>query len=190
MFISIVTPSRLDRVFVCQRIALALAVLLILEFSAYAILVPQRPSADDRFEYSLPGGSSANVIGQSGHWQVLYGILVILALYTAKTTILWLCDRVTLTITIFGMLLLLCLPIFWVFVTTDWNNEHAEIAYWLTLPVGLLTIPAIGMRIDLQLRPYRHMGQYVLKTAIELALIPFWLYGWVMVELVLGFYWI
>jgi hypothetical protein len=175
---------------VCQRIALALALLLVLEFTSYAIFVPQRPSHDDRFDKSLPGGRWANVLGQSGHWQASYGILVIISLYAGKTAILWLCDNDALTVTLFVMMLLLCLPVFWVFVTTDWNNGHAELAYWLTLPVGLLTIPTIGMRIDLKLRPYRRIWQYVLKTAIELILIPMWLYAWVLIELVLGFYWI
>lgn len=186
----LIVSSKRDRIVMCQGIALALAVLLILEFTSYVILVPQRPSADERFEQSLPGGPWANVIGQSGYWQVIYGILVILALYAGKTTILCLCDRVDLTIAIFGMLMLFCLPVFWVFVTTDWNNAHAELAYWLTLPVGLLTIPAIGMRIDLRLRPYRSIGQYVFKTAIELVLVPLWYYAWILIEFALGLYWI
>ena len=100
------------------------------------------------------------------------------------------CDNVALAATLFGMMLLVCVPVFWVFVTTDWNNGHAELAYWLTLPVGLLTVPTIGMRLDLRLRPYRHIGQYAFKTALELALIPLCLYAWVLIELVLGFYWI
>ena len=183
-------PMWLTKARICQRIGLALSLLVLLEYTLYAVLVPERPSADDRFEKSLPGGPWANVVGQSGHWPAIYGILIILALYAGKTAILWLCNNVALTATLFVMMLLLCLPVFWVFVTTDWNNCHAELAYWLTLPVGLLCIPAIGMFIDLKLRPYQRTTQYVLKTVIELVLIPLWLYGWVMMEFVLGFYWI
>jgi len=187
---SLVAVSQRDRLVVWQWIRLVMVLLLVLEFTLFATIVPHRPSADDRFEKSLPGGPWANVIGQSGYWPVICGILVVLAIYAAKTTIICLCERIGLAITTFATILMACVPVFWVFVTTDWNNPHAELAYWLTTPVGLLTIPTIGMVIDLQLRPYRKIGQYVFKTAIEFILIPLWFYAWVLIEFVLGFYWI
>jgi hypothetical protein len=173
-----------------RRIALALSVVLVVEYVGYFTLVPGRPSAAVRFETALPGGPWANVIGQVGLWQWLYGVLLILALYFGKTIILHRCESAALTTILFGMMLALCLPLLWVFVTTDWNNGHAELAYWLTLPVGLLGIPTIGMIVDLIRRPYVRARQYALKSFVELALIPVWLGAWIFFEFVVGFYWI
>ena len=88
------------------------------------------------------------------------------------------------------MTLLACVPVLWVFANSDWNNEHAELVCWLSGPVGLLTIPTLGLVADFRLCPYRGIGLYLLKTAIEWMLIPVWFIAWVVIECLLGFYWI
>src|SRR5689334_16169129 len=130
---NIVKPSKTDRRTGCNVLWIASVVFLIAEFVFYLALVPHRPTAQDRFERSLPGGPWANVIGQAGWWQLSYGAFLIVVLYALKMTILRNCDDSLEVLGLFGLSLLACLPILWVFVTTDWNNAHAELAYWLTL---------------------------------------------------------
>src|SRR5579885_418514 len=120
-------------------IGLILASAVFIEFGMFLAFAPSRPSAEQRFDHDLPGGPTANAIGQTGHWQFLYGGLLIAAVYSLKTAALSIYRNKLAVVLIFGMSVALCLPLFWLFVTTDWNNAHAELAYWLTLPVGLLT---------------------------------------------------
>ena len=175
---------------VSKGFVLFLVVLVVLEYGAYLCLVPPRPSQDERFEEDLPGGQFANAIGQRGCWQVLYGAAVLIAVYWAKTAIVYRCPRQGVALACYGLVLLACLPVLWVFVTTDWNNEQAELAQWFTLPVGLLMVPTVGLFVDLKSRPYRSVRTYAIKTLVELVLIPLWLYVWVGIEFVLCFYWI
>jgi hypothetical protein len=169
---------------------IALVLLLVAgEYASYFLFTPTRPSSDDRFERKT-GVPFENVIGQNGGWQVVYGLLLVGMVYWAKTEIVYRCRNDMFSILLFGLLVVACLPFLWVFVTTDWNNEAAELAYWLTLPIGLLTIPTIGLVIDLVCRPYREAKWYVIKTCIEVLLIPVFLNLWIVIEFLLGFYWI
>jgi hypothetical protein len=169
---------------------LGLLGLVAIEYALYFALVPSRPSADDRFEHALPGGPFANALGQGGAWQIAYGVILICSLYAAKTGLVYRCTSDAKAWILYILCILLCLPVLWVCVTTDWNNPHAALAYWFTLPIGLLLVPTVGMAAALARRPYRRVSAYVVKTGVECLLIPVWLYLWTGAEFALGFYWI
>ena len=167
-----------------------LVLLLSIEYGLYFALAPSRPSPEERFDKELPGGPFANVLGQRGWWHWVYGSALVVALYIAKTAIVF--SRLTDSFAkaVYALIIAMCLPLLWIFVTTDWNNAHAELAYWFTLPVGLLTVPTVGFLCDLACRPYRSTWFYVMKTCVEGLLIPVWFALWILIEFVLQFYWI
>jgi hypothetical protein len=174
----------------CVAIALIGLMLVTFEYLLYLFLTPSRPSSEERFEATLPGRPFANVLGQVAPSQMCYAIVLLAALYYAKTGIVFRCHVGWLAVIQYVILLGMCLPILWVFVTTDWNNPHAELSYWLTLPVGLLGVPTLGFAIDLAMRPYPSWKGYAMKTGAEAIFIPIWLSLWIVIELLLGFYWI
>jgi hypothetical protein len=167
-----------------------LALLLLLEYGLYLALVPSRPSAEERWDKELPGGSFANVLGQRGWWQTFYVTLFVIVFYIAKTAIVFSRFTNRLATIVYATISAMCLPLFWVFVTRDWNNAHAELGYWFTLPGGLLPVPTVGFICDLESRPYQSVRSYVRKTCIEVVLIPVWFILWIFIEFALGFYWI
>ncbi len=167
-----------------------LALLVAIVYSLYFSLVPVRPTAEDRWDKDLFGGPFANVLGQSGWWQLAYAGIALLALYSAKTAIVFRCRDNKRAVLFYAMICAISLPFLWVLVTTDWNNAHAELAHWFTSPVGLLLVPTIGFFCDLENRPYRTIRSYIAKTCAELILIPIWYVIWIFIEFPLGFYWI
>jgi hypothetical protein len=174
----------------CRWAAVVLVVMNVAAYALFLFAIPPRPSADDRFDGNYPGGRFDNVLGQSGFWQPLYGVALVVTLYAARTAIVYRCPEVRVAVVLYGAVALLGIPMMWVLVSTDWNNEHAELAYWFTLPVGILALPTVGFLGDLALRPYRQAWAYWLKTAVELLMIPAWLAVWIVFEFLAGFYWI
>jgi hypothetical protein len=177
-------------VFRQSRLVVALSALLAIEYSLYFALVPSRPSAEERWSDPLPGGPFANVLGQRGYWQIAYGSILLFLIYAVKTILVYKCNDDSGALILYGICLLFCLPVLWVFVTTDCNNPFAELAYWSTPSVGLLLVPTLGLLRDLNLRPYVTVRHYTVKTAVELILIPVWYCAWIYIEFILGFYWI
>lgn len=174
----------------CKYAVWVFLFLLPLEYAAFAFYIPARPTSDARFDTHLPGGPNANVIGQRLPWQLGYGVITIGTLYLTKTFVVYRCSSDSIATMLFLLVIAFCIPVLWVFVTTDWNNPHAELAYWFNLPVGLLAVPIVGFFVDLRLRPYRSIWSYVLKSIVEIPLILIWHVVWVVIELFLGFYWI
>ncbi len=160
------------------------------EYVIFLSLLPPRPSVEERVDEELPGGPYANLFGQSGYWQLGYASALTLLIYAVKTTLVFRFPNALSAIYYYSTFLASCPPFLWAFVTRDWNNAHALLGFWFTLPIGLLLVPAIGFVADLGMRPYSNLWGFAVKTIIELLLIPVWFCVWLMIEVMIGFYWI
>ncbi len=139
------------------------------------------PIGDPPVEFDGPDdqGPNRNWFGQTGWWLLGHAILLLLAVYSAKWLILRAGRSRAEAAGWYGLVLLATLPYFWFFIEPDWYNAHVfRIACWLDGPFAILLVPSVSMLLDLQSADPPSGSLYVSRSAVELVLIPVWVYFW------------